>query len=267
MTELSRLIQTGADAAGDREDALWLLSSVLRRPRAELILNKNAAIDDSVAARFLSMCKRRSLGEPVQYITNSAEFMGLEFYVDERVLIPRADTETLCEYAISRGGARVLDLCCGSGCIGLAYKRFRPESEVTLADISEGALEVTRKNAEALGLSVRVLRADLFDCPFEDGAFDMILTNPPYIKRGDLAGLPREVRREPALALDGGDDGLDFYRALMRWKRVLAPGGELVAEAGFDTAEAVFGLFTEHFHGVTLTRDLSGVPRVIKGVK
>lgn len=251
---------------GDRADAAELLSYVTGRSRAELILDRGAATDD-VAARFLSLCERRGNGEPLQYITGRAEFMGLTFAVNESVLIPRQDTETLCEYAIKRGGARVLDLCCGSGCIGISYKRFCPESRVTLADISEAALETARKNAVSLCADVEITRADVFDPRFADGAFDLILTNPPYIKSGDLPFLPPDVRREPALALDGGEDGLRFYRALIGWKRTLSPDGELVAEAGYDTAQAVYELFKEEFSQVRLIRDTAGIPRVITAGK
>lgn len=260
----------GADNAAF--DARCLLEHFYGLSLPSLLLQAGSEAEN--AAGYIALCERRAAGEPLQYILGSWEFMGLPFSVTPDVLIPRQDTETLVEYVLEQSPAapRVLDLCCGSGCIGLALKHFLPESDVTLADISEKALSVARKNAAALGLSVTVVQADALaggDRCFEHNSFDFIVSNPPYIKSGMMAKLPREVLREPAVALDGGEDGMDFYRAIaLQWENQLAPRGQLVFETGYDTAQGVYDLLTEcGYANIACRRDLSGVLRVVAGRK
>lgn len=214
-------------------------------------------------ARLEALLARRLAGEPVQYVLGSAWLMGLEFLVDARVLIPRQDTEALCEAALGflrgREGARVLDLCTGSGAIGLSIAQLCPGARVTLADVSAGACEVAARNRDRLGLRADVVCGDLF-CPVRGRQFDLICCNPPYIPTADLDGLQREVRREPRIALDGGADGLDFYRRIAgEYRAFLRPGGALMLEIGWDQAEAVRALFA----GGEVVRDLCGRDRVI----
>lgn len=234
--------------------------------RAELFLDPDRQLDEG---RFLSLCKKRAGGYPLQYILNSWQFMGLDLYVDARVLIPRADTETLAEYIISRGGRpRILDMCTGSGCIGIALSHYMDGARVTLADISEDALEVAAKNAKACGADVDIVRADLLDGYekyFERGAFDIIVSNPPYIKSGDRGTLSPEVLCEPHIALFGGDDGLTFYSALIeKWKGAISPDGIMVLESGYDTWQDIGSLFEKAgYTDVEYKKDVGGITRLV----
>ena len=206
-----------------------------------------------------TMVSRRLTGEPVQYILGEWEFMGLPFFTRSCALIPRQDTETLAEYALARGkkGERVLDLCCGTGCIGISLAKlggFLAE----LADISLPCLELAKENAQRNDVSVRIIQSDLFENVF--GRYHMICCNPPYIPTGELTTLQQEVRREPALALDGGDDGLSFYRRIREeYRDHLLPGGLLLLEVGFDQAHRVAELFS----GGEMIKDLCGAQRVV----
>ena len=208
------------------------------------------------------MLARRLAGEPLQYILGEWELMGLPFRVDARALIPRQDTETLVEAALGlikeRGYRTVLDLCCGTGCIGISLAALSGAA-VTLADISVDALALARENAEKNGVCARVMETDLFSNI--TGSFDLIACNPPYLSDADMAALQREVRFEPALALYGGEDGLDFYRRIRtEYAAHLNQRGALLLEVGFGQAAAVCALFGEHAY---VLRDLCGVERVV----
>ena len=208
------------------------------------------------------MLARRLAGEPLQYILGEWELMGLPFRVDARALIPRQDTETLVEAALGlikeRGYRTVLDLCCGTGCIGISLAALSGAA-VTLADISVDALALARENAEKNGVCARVMETDLFSNI--TGSFDLIACNPPYLSDADLAALQREVRFEPALALYGGEDGLDFYRRIRtEYAAHLNQRGALLLEVGFGQAAAVCALFGENAY---VLRDLCGVERVV----
>ena len=277
MNKLKELYTAGVEIlknAGitDAEfDALCLLEHTLSLSRVDITLCPEKQVD---GAGFIKACETRALGTPLQYILGEWEFMGLPFYVSPDVLIPRADTETLVEYVLEKHADRknILDMCCGSGCIGLSVNHFLKNSNVTLCDISENALEMTRKNAKRLGLDVEVLQADLTkggNAYFEDGAFDLILSNPPYITTRDMDTLSEEVKREPYIALWGGDDGALFYRPLIcEWDSVLADGGTMALEVGYDTADTVCTLFCEcGYSNITRHTDLNGVVRVISATK
>lgn len=214
--------------------------------------------------RLEALLARRLAGEPVQYVLGSAWFMGLEFYVDARVLIPRQDTEALCEAALTflrgRPAPRALDLCAGSGAIGLSLAKLCPQAKVTLADVSADACAVMDKNRRHLGVEAEIVEGDLF-APLAGRRFDLIACNPPYIRAGELDSLQAEVQKEPRLALDGGADGLDVYRRIAAtYKDHLADGGVLFLEIGWDEAEAVRALFG----GGRVLRDLNGRDRVIE---
>lgn len=220
-------------------------------------------LDAAEVARLNGLLARRLAGEPVQYVLGSAWFMGLEFLVDARVLIPRQDTETLCEAALNflrgREAPRVLDLCAGSGAIGLSLAKLCPGARVTLADISAGACAVTAENRRRLDVKAEIVCGDLF-APVQGRTFDLIACNPPYIRTGELDNLQAEVQKEPRLALDGGADGLDFYRRIAgEYKDHLAPGGALMLEIGWDEADGVQALFG----GGSVLRDLGGRDRVV----
>ena len=249
------------DARWIAEDFLGLTSSALRFQSADVL---NAAQLELLNGAL----SRRLNGEPVQYILGSADFMGLKFYVDARVLIPRQDTETLAEAVIvaSRhyGAPRVLDLCTGSGAIGLSVKTLCPTAEVTLTDVSAGALDVAKRNMRLLGVDAALRHGDLFKAVGHE-AFDLIASNPPYIVRGELARLQREVRHEPEIALDGGEDGFDFYRRIAREADAhLNNGGSVYLETGAGQAEGVLSLLRENIvcADFGIINDLNGVGRV-----
>ena len=211
-------------------DSRWIAEDTLGLTRAELHFESERAVSADMLEQLNERLHLRAQGEPVQYILRSAYFMGLKFYVDNRVLIPRQDTETLVESVIVAlhefPEPDVLDLCAGSGAIGLSVKTLLPSANVTLADISKDALDVVRKNAHELNVDADIRCGDLFKAVGRD-RFDLIVSNPPYIPRADLAALQREVLREPMLALDGGADGLDIYR------RIAAEAGEHLNPGGF----------------------------------
>ncbi|HIU34929.1 MAG TPA: peptide chain release factor N(5)-glutamine methyltransferase [Candidatus Pullichristensenella excrementigallinarum] len=227
-----------------------------------LNLSANRAVSETEISQLEAALSRRIAGEPLQYILGKAWWMGLCLRVDERVLIPRQDTETLAELALQFlrpiPSPRVLDLCTGSGAIGLCIAHDRSDARVTLADISSEALEVARENARLLGAQVETAQGDLF-APLAGREFDLIACNPPYIPTGEIGGLQAEVQKEPRLALDGGADGLDFYRRIAEEApRYLAGGGYLLLEVGIGQAEAVVALV-----GGEAVRDLNGVERVV----
>lgn len=250
-------------------DSRWMAEDVLGMTRVDLKFEGDREVAPAQLNRLNDMLNRRSAGEPVQYILKRADFMGLKFYVDERVLIPRQDTETLVEHALialtRMGEADVLDLCTGSGCIGLSLKSLAPRASVTLADLSRDALEVARMNAGLLALDVDVRHGDLYRAVGRQ-KFDLIASNPPYIPHIELSGLQREVRHEPAMALDGGRDGLDFYRRIIQdAPRHLNPEGAIYLEAGIGQAADILALLRDNIDCADsgVIRDLNGIDRVV----
>lgn len=249
-----------------RLDAALLLEGLLGSPRLALLSRLSENLDAGTLARYRAALRRRAGREPLQYILGFAHFMGFEYICRPGVLIPRADSEAMCVRAAEAAGpgARALDLCCGSGCLGLSLKLRRPDVEVTLSDISPEACALSRENARRLGAEARVAEGD-FLAPFLGGQFDLILCNPPYIPTGELPGLQAEVGFEPALALDGGADGLRFYRRLAREAAAcLAPGGLLLAETGDGQAETAAPLFEPPFAPPLVRRDTAGSPRYLE---
>ena len=196
------------------------------------------------AAAFDALVQRRLQREPLQYILGTQDFCGRSFEVDGRVLIPRPETELLAERAVRAlqdfgPDAHALDLCCGSGCLGITLALEVPSAQVDMADLSKDALAVTRKNAERLGAQVSLHQGDLWDA-VDAKQYQLIVSNPPYIPDEDCLALQAEVMREPPMALKGGMDGLDFYRRIAAGLREhLLPGGVLLLEVGFDQAERV----------------------------
>lgn len=200
---------------------------------------KSAALD--------KMAKSRSEGVPLQYILGCWEFMGLPFFVRQGVLIPRQDTESIIEYAIAlceKNGCRTaLDLCCGSGCIGVSLAKLAGV-EVTMSDVSAECAALAGENARLNGVEAEILTGDLF-APLARKKFDLIAVNPPYLTKEDMLGLQKELEYEPPLALYGGDDGLLFYRRIaMDFRNYLNEGGALIMEIGQGAAEKVKGIFS-----------------------
>ena len=222
-----------------------------------------------------SLVDRPLAGEPVAYLIGEWEFYGLSLDISPDVLIPRPDTEVLAgqaiEYIQTLGECRVLDLCAGSGCIGLAVASQAPQARVVLGEYSDAALKVCRQNIRRNGLSGRVvpMQADAREKPERSlGEFQCIVSNPPYIPRADIETLDASVRDyEPHLALDGGEDGLDFYQTISdKWKDALAPGGRLYFEVGIGQADSVLRIMrAQGFGDIQIVKDLHDIPRVVFG--
>ena len=244
-------------------DAEYLLAEALRTPRLSLRLQKTRLLSETELQVFNTMLDRRAAREPLQYILGTQMFMGLEIKTDCRALIPRFDTECVCETAIARvrDGMEVLDLCTGTGAIALAIKHARPKARVTGTDISGDALALARENARRLRLDAAFLQGDLFQA-VDTRRFGLIVSNPPYIPDGLRGQLQREVEREPALALFGGADGLDFYRRIAaEAPDRLLPGGWLVLETGDGEGDAVAALLRPRFEEITRFDDWNGLER------
>ncbi|MBQ8954368.1 MAG: peptide chain release factor N(5)-glutamine methyltransferase [Clostridia bacterium] len=274
MTAGEWLSRAGAllQASGDLDtacDADWLLCEATGWSRSSLRLRRDEPLADETLSVVEAWLARRAAGEPLQYVLGTADFMGLSFLADSRALIPRSDTETLCEAALKRlrempPQARVLDLCCGTGAIGLSIARFRPDAQVLLADVSGEALCLARENAARLGVTnARFVQEDLFKAAAGE-CFDLIACNPPYLDQADMDNLQAEVRREPTLALFGGPDGLDFYRRIARDAPAhLAPGGVMLLEVGQGQAPVVARMLGG-WANTALHRDLNGIERVVE---
>lgn len=269
----ARLEQAGVEESD--LDAWLLLEHVTGISRAEFLADRDRPMEKEHAARYFSLIRQRADRIPLQHLTGVQEFMGLEFQVNEHVLIPRQDTEILAETALTvlsdREGLQILDLCTGSGCILLSILFYMEKSGNrvlgTGADISPKALEVAQRNAEKLRVRANFIQSDLFSDVEE--AYDIIVSNPPYIRTAEIDTLQDEVRfYDPHLALDGGTDGLDFYRRIVKeCPAYLTKGGSLLMEIGSDQAEAVSELMLRAgFQNVTVEKDLAGLDRVVHGV-
>lgn len=263
-------------------DTWYLLEHTTGRTKADFFMDPGLEISPEVTEETLKLAEKRKQRIPLQYLLGSWEFMGYKFMVNESVLIPRQDTEVLVEEAVSRvkSGDRVLDLCTGSGCILISVLKYAAEHKRTDlsglgTDLSEKALDVAKANATQLlaeeerqGLvQTTFCQGDLWDAA--DGTFDLILSNPPYIATAEIESLQEEVKiYDPYQALDGGKDGLDFYRRIATGVgSYLKPGGTLILEIGYDQGEAVSGLLEDSgFSAVSVKKDLAGLDRVVAGV-
>lgn len=266
------------EAAGipdPRMDAELLLSHVTGVDRLVMLMNRSAMLTAQQEQRFSSLLLLRVQREPLQYLLGTQCFYGLELKVDGRVLIPRQETETLCELGIrflrsqdahQASAPTVLDLCTGSGAIAIALKHECPAALVCATDLSADALRLAGENARHAGTEIRFFQGDLF-APVSGQRFRLILSNPPYISTSDCDCLQAEVRREPRMALDGGPDGLAFYRRIAAEAPAhLQSGGMLAVETGDGQAHAVAELFRQSgLDGVCVHNDLYGMPRVVSG--
>lgn len=256
-----------------RLDAEILLGYVLGRPRIYLYTNYDQIMNKEELARYRELIRRRAAGYCTAVLIGEKEFMGIPFRVNEHVLVPRPDTEAWLEKVIQRfrnlPDISMLDLGTGSGALAVSFLYYCKEARGVAVDISEKALETAKTNGERAGISDRVefRRGDFLDALREDEQFDVILSNPPYIPSGDIDGLAEEVRREPRIALDGGSDGLKFYRTLgEKAVRFLRPGGLLAAEVGIGQAETVRTFFENGgLTDIEIIPDYGGVDRAVCG--
>ncbi|MCD7757150.1 MAG: peptide chain release factor N(5)-glutamine methyltransferase [Clostridiales bacterium] len=269
-----RLRKAGVEEA--QLEARELICCATGKSREEFYRCMQLYATTETEAAIETLVQRRLGGEPLAYILGHWDFYGLDLLVNSNVLIPRPDTERVAERAIeiakgSGDHARVLDLCCGTGCIGLAVAKHAPNCRVVLADISEEALSVARKNMVRTGLSgqITTFRADALERPPElIWDFNLIVCNPPYVRSGDMAGLEPSVRDfEPALALDGGPDGLEFYRRVAaNWRKAMRSTCILLFEVGDDQADAVERiLIVNGYRNIRRHKDAFGNWRGVEG--
>ena len=276
--EWLRKASASLESAGiaDAESEAWLMfSHVTGMSRMEYTLDRDKCLSDEEICSLAKMLEKRNQHIPVQQITGEAWFMGYPFFVNENVLIPRMDTEVLVEAVLTRlpavpvtenGKRRVLDMCTGSGCILLSLLKEEKGLLGTGADISEKALLVARENAHRLECEAQFIFSDLWE-NIED-TYEIIVSNPPYIVRNVISTLDTEVKdHEPVLALDGGEDGLDFYRKIVAdTHRHLVPGGLLAFEIGYDQGQALTALLKKAgYRNIEILKDLAGLDRVALG--
>ena len=274
-------ILNSAEIEEARLDAWLLLEFAADIKRAWYYAHMDETAEADVAEQYRQLCEKRAQHIPLQHLTGQAYFMGYEFYVDDRVLVPRQDTETLVEEAVSHlrelPAPKILDMCTGSGCILLSLLMELPQASGTGADVSEDALEVAKENTRRLGLEKRaeLIQSDLFSADyFEKNSrkkcmeYDMLISNPPYIRTADIDGLMDEVRlHDPRLALDGKADGLYFYEKITEQAgKYLKPGGWLIYEIGCDQAKDVAEIMKKKgFVQIEVKKDLAGLDRIVEG--
>ena len=262
------LNKSGFDEA--ESDSRLIFEYIAGIDRVKLTLEGDRELEPGVEEKLKAALAKRLTHMPVQYITGYQNFMGLEFMVSKDVLIPRMDTETLVEEVLRLGlsNVRVLDICTGSGCILLSILKYVYGSSGVGVDISDGALGVAEANSEALGIDATFIKSDMFENIPKDEHFDIVVSNPPYIRSDVIGTLMSEVKDyEPLLALDGSEDGLKFYRIIAdRAPEYLNNGGMLFLEIGYDQGAEVSALLTAAgFTDVEVIKDLSGLDRVVSG--
>lgn len=250
-----------------------LLANILNVTKEHLVINSEEKISEEEIKQFAEGINQLIKGEPIQYITHHQEFMKLDFYVDKNVLIPRADTETLAEEVISSCNSekkyKILDLCTGSGVIGISLARYIPNSYVICTDISSKALEVAKKNAKLNNIdNIKFIESDMFENIKEK--FDIIVSNPPYIVKDVIRSLDKEVQNEPHIALDGGIDGLDFYKIIVREAyKYLNENGKVFLEIGYDQKDEVTSLLkvSKKYNNIYSKKDLYNNDRIVVATK
>ncbi len=262
---------TDAGCDSPEFDAQQLVSYCFGYNKTGLLMHSGDAVDDVKLIHFEDCVKKRCSHEPLQYILGMWDFYKYSFKVGKGVLIPRPETEILVEFAVDKiykkGFKVVFDLCCGSGCIGLSIAKKCPQVQVYCIDVSDEALSFARQNKELLDIdNVKIIKADILDSASFIGLPrpDMILSNPPYIRSDEIDSLQTEVSFEPRLALDGGDDGLIFYRKLCEmWYPLINRGGYLAMECGEDQAADILTLFVGKAEKGNVIKDASGIERVV----
>ena len=266
-----RGILSEAEIEAPELEARLLIEGVTGMNRASQIANSNSEISGEIQEKLISMAQKRAEHLPLQYILGKWSFMGFEFKVGEGVLIPRDDTEVLVglclDYLKASDGKTALDLCAGSGAISVALDKLA-NADVTAVELSDKAYNFLLENIK--GTNIKPHKGDIFECyrDFEAKSFDLIASNPPYIKTDEIETLQTEVGYEPKTALDGGADGLDFYRAIARrWTPLLKSGGAMAFELGEGQAEYVGGLMADRgYINIKTAKDLGGTDRAIIGI-
>lgn len=266
--EQGSLLLKAAEIADYSIDSRLLLEFVCKTERSALFTDKDRILSEEEEKQYFDLIKKRATHIPLQHLTGVQGFMGLEFSVNSDVLIPRPDTETLVEIVLKElhDGMRILDMCTGSGCILLSLLHYSNDCEGTGVDISRGALEIAKQNAEKLSLKADFIESDLFEKV--EGKYHIIVSNPPYIRTCEIEELMPEVRdHDPFIALNGKEDGVTFYRRIIEAAPdYLVKGGLLAFEIGCDQGRAVSDMMTEAgFTGVEVRKDLCGLDRVVIG--
>ena len=275
MSTYKQLLQTGRELlkqqgiADADVDAWYLLAHVFKLKRTDLLLQGDYFVEEDGKSRYLELLQKRAKHIPLQHIIGTQEFMGLEFIVNEHVLIPRQDTETLVEEVLNYCEDKtVLDMCTGSGCIILSLAKLRRLKHAVGVDVSQQALQVAAKNAMAHNVRIEWIQSNLFDNV--EGSFDIVVSNPPYIPSSDIEELMPEVKEyEPRMALDGSKDGLEFYRCISKEaKKHLNQDGLIFYEIGYNQGDAVKKILTEEgFADIMIKKDLAGHDRVVSARK
>ena len=263
---IKTLTEAGVEEA--KSDTLLLMDAICHVSRNDILVHGEMELEAELLQTFENALQKRCARIPVQHITGVQNFMGLDFYVNEHVLIPRFDTEILVEEVMKElhDGFSILDMCTGSGCILLSLLKYSNNCSGVGVDISENALAVAKENQKRLGLDASFVQSDLFEQI--TGKYDIIVSNPPYIRSDVIPTLMEEVRlHEPVLALDGTEDGLFFYRKIVKESTdYLNGGGWLFFEIGYDQGEAVKKLMEENgFKNVKVVKDYAGLDRVVLG--
>lgn len=275
--KINEVLQTGREALSrcgvEPREARLLLAFAMKIKKDELI--KYNECSDTQYDEFLELIRRRCNNEPYAYIVGEKEFMRLNFKVDSNVLIPREDTEILVQEVIevanlkleSEDKIKILDMCTGSGCIAISLDKYIKKAEITAIDISEKALKLAKENAKFNGVSVNFIKSNLFEKLNTKEKFDIIVSNPPYIRKALIRELQEEVKKEPIIALDGGESGLDFYEIITKLSpKYLNTDGVLAFEIGFDQAGKVSKLMEKNgFKDIKVIKDIEKNNRVVIG--
>lgn len=246
-----------------------VLANLLEKPKEYLFINENEELDKKIEQDFFEKVDKLCNNIPLQYLTHIQQFYGLEFYVDNNVLIPRADTEILVEEVIksikdTKSDIKILDMCTGSGIIAIILAKYCKNVDITAVDKSNGALNVAIKNAKKHGVyeKIEFINSDMFE-NLKD-RYNIIVSNPPYIESDVINTLTKDVQNEPKMALDGGKDGLDFYRNIFNnTDKFLEKDGQVFLEIGYNQRKSVSKIFKEKFKNIKCIKDLSGLDRVI----
>lgn len=272
---ISELVRETAKNLADnaRFEAELMVMKALNISRTQLVTGGRQEITAEQCKRISKMLERRLRGEPLQYILGECEFMSLDFYVESGVLIPRSDTETLVETVLEKTDKsrklKILDICAGSGCIGISIAYFRPDVYVDLIDISDKAIEIAGKNIARNNVSdrVKVQKMDILN-KYPEEKCDVVVSNPPYIETDVISALQTEVKDyEPHIALDGGNDGLIFYRRITEIApEFLFKGGMLAFEIGYNQGKAVSALMKKDFSDIRVIQDFNKNDRVVSGI-